>query len=595
MSRKLVLLAALIILLVGTLGFPSDFQRVEASGTTYIRADGSIDGPANITTVDKVTYTFNESNCDTIVVERDNIIIDGAGYTLQGTGVYLSNGIVLSGRTNVTIMNTQIKNFHSGLYLNSSSNNVITGNNMTANSEEGIRLEFSSNNSMTGNNLANNGVGIYLYESSSNNTISENTITANNWYGIVVTWSSNNSITGNNVANNPFGITLYESSDNIVCGNTFDHDGLVVRFSCRNLVEDNTVNGKPLVYLEDVQNYTVGDAGQLILVKCKHITAEDLNLSNTDVGLELSSASNCSITGNNVANNLAGIILYERSSNNSIAINDIRNNEYGMYLLGSSNNNSVVGNNVTANNSDGIYLECSSNNIISGNRMANNEYGFRLSESSDNTFCHNNLIGNTHQVYSYESASIWDDGYPFGGNYWSDYTGKDEYKGPDQNITGPDGIGDTAYVMVGNKDENNTDHYPLMGLFHSFNTSLGHVNVISNSTIDDFKYFEMNRTIRMYVSNMTVSQTFGFCRVCIPHTLMDVSNVSVIIDDGAVEVLHFNDRIYDSGTHRWIYFAYQHSPLEIVIVQEFPSLIILPLFMIATLLAVTLYRRKHSV
>ena len=52
----------------------------------YIRADGSIDpGTAPISSVDNITYTlkdniFNQST----VVERDNIVVDGAGYTVQG-------------------------------------------------------------------------------------------------------------------------------------------------------------------------------------------------------------------------------------------------------------------------------------------------------------------------------------------------------------------------------------------------------------------------------------------------------------------------------------------------------------------------------
>jgi hypothetical protein len=61
-------------------------------------------------------------------------------------------------------------------------------------------------------------------------------------------------------------------------------------------------------------------------------------------------------------------------------------------------------------------------------------------------------------VYSYNSINVWDDGYPSGGNYWSDYDATDFYSGPYQNETGRDGIGDTAYVI----DENNQDNYPLV-------------------------------------------------------------------------------------------------------------------------------------
>jgi len=49
----------------------------------------------------------------------------------------------------------------------------------------------------------------------------------------------------------------------------------------------------------------------------------------------------------------------------------------------------------------------------------------------------------------------WDNGYPSGGNYWSDYAGIDLYHGPDQYLPGCDGIGDTP------KDG---DHYPFVNL-----------------------------------------------------------------------------------------------------------------------------------
>jgi hypothetical protein len=62
------------------------------------------------------------------------------------------------------------------------------------------------------------------------------------------------------------------------------------------------------------------------------------------------------------------------------------------------------------------------------------------------------------QADSHGSVNVWDDGFPSGGNYWSDYAGIDLYSGPYQNETGSDGIGDTPYVI----DENNIDHYPLM-------------------------------------------------------------------------------------------------------------------------------------
>lgn len=55
------------------------------------------------------------------------------------------------------------------------------------------------------------------------------------------------------------------------------------------------------------------------------------------------------------------------------------------------------------------------------------------------------------------SKNIWNDEYPSGGNYWSDYLGKDERKGLNQGQLGDDGIGDTPYFI----DTGNVDYYPI--------------------------------------------------------------------------------------------------------------------------------------
>jgi uncharacterized repeat protein (TIGR02543 family) len=153
----------------------------------------------------------------------------------------------------------------------------------------------------------------------------------------------------------------------------------------------------------------------------------------------------------------------------------------GIYLSASSNNNTLSGNNVTANNNFGIWLESSSNNVLSGNNFANDVYGMGLSSSdnntlsdnnvtanghdgiylsssSGNTFFHNRFVNNAEQVSSDGSPNTWDDGYPSGGNYWSNYAGTDLYDGPLQNLPGSDGMGDTPYTI----DGNNRDNYPWM-------------------------------------------------------------------------------------------------------------------------------------
>lgn len=75
--------------MLGTVALAFSIQSARAEGgTIYIRADGSIDPPtAPISTIDNVTYTLTSNINDSIVIERDNIVCDGAGQTVQGTNV----------------------------------------------------------------------------------------------------------------------------------------------------------------------------------------------------------------------------------------------------------------------------------------------------------------------------------------------------------------------------------------------------------------------------------------------------------------------------------------------------------------------------
>jgi len=130
----------LTLLILSVFTFAFNVQPVKASGTIYIRANGSIDPlGAPISTIDNVTYTFTGNINDSIVIERSNITINGNGYTLQGSGSGTGFYWFVS---NVTIKNTNIKNFSYGVYIRSSSFNTVSGNTIT-NNGHGVHLYLS--------------------------------------------------------------------------------------------------------------------------------------------------------------------------------------------------------------------------------------------------------------------------------------------------------------------------------------------------------------------------------------------------------------------------------------------------------------------
>lgn len=115
------------------------------------------------------------------------------------------------------------------------------------------------------------------------------------------------------------------------------------------------------------------------------------------------------------------------------------------------------------------------------------------------------------------------------------------------------------------------------------------VTVRSNSTTSNFKF---NQTKAEVSFNVTGEPgTVGYCNVTIPNNLL-WGSFTVYVDGTEV---HYTETTND--THTFLYFTYEHSTKKIHIqateaIPEFPTPLIIPLFMIATLIAVILYRRK---
>ncbi len=279
MIRQLGLLTVLIVVLLGPSSAAFKVHPVRASGTIYIRADGTVEGTDKIEH-DREFYTFIDNIYGEIVVERNNIIVDGGGYALQGTD-YPSEGINLNSVSNVTITNCNIRGFWIGIHLNSTSHSTLCGNDMESNSFP-IWLSYASENNIFGNNIKGNENGIWAAHSSQN-VISENNITANKLgLGIGFANSPNNTISGNNIKGNYEGIYLDRSSNNRICGN-------------------NIVGNDPL-------------------------------------GIWHYSSSNNTIIANNIKSNYKGLYLWH-SGDNLIFGNDIATNSlYGVYLDDSHNN-----------------------------------------------------------------------------------------------------------------------------------------------------------------------------------------------------------------------------------------------------------------
>jgi len=189
---------------------------VEASGTIYIRADGSIEGTDKIQR-DGNVYTFTDNIYQPLVVEKENIIIDGAGHTIEGPHNGLAQspegGILVDRRGYVTIQDIAIQNFLYGICINTSFEIDVINSNITNNCR-GVIIEHSSEAMIRESQITNNlDVGIYVLESSDAHMV-DNIIENNTNAGVSFFFSlgNSNSITSSEIRDNGIGIQITMNS-----------------------------------------------------------------------------------------------------------------------------------------------------------------------------------------------------------------------------------------------------------------------------------------------------------------------------------------------------------------------------------------------
>ncbi|TSA56291.1 hypothetical protein D4R42_03845 [bacterium] len=333
--NKFVLKFILALIICSMLVAIPNIETVTASETLYIRADGSVEGTDKIQRQGNV-YTFTGNINGPLRVERDNIVLDGEDYTLQGSG-YLT-GISLLARNNVTVRNVVIQGFLCGIDLFDSKHCALSRNNVTSNKQYGINIWESKYNSIVGN-IVRNG--------------------------------------------SHYGISLaFESSDNVLKNNSMIDNKYNFDVECDSLefVNDvdasNTVDGKPIYYWVNERDKTVpSDAGYVALINCINITVENFVFSKNAQGILLFYTTNSIITENTITSYDNGIQL-SFSSNNNISGNIITSERAGISLQDSSYN--TINKNSLTHNVVGIKLDRSSNNVLRDNRMEDNEWNFKV-------------------------------------------------------------------------------------------------------------------------------------------------------------------------------------------------------------------------
>ena len=417
---------------------------------------------------------YNSSYC----TMRLNLLVNNtdSGLSLEHSG----NNSITKNRFHL--------NMRFGIFLHGSFYNIISNNNVTGNALSGISAQsLSRNNTYCSNYVSGNGYGLEIRSSPGNN-VSSNTFLSNYFEAVVIYSSHWNKISNNTLTDsNPSAFLLSQCQFNVLSENVITHSTVAIQVqkSSQNVLIKNRVSENRVgIFLDSCSD--------------NNVTAGIIT-DNLFEGIKLYYSDTNKIYGNNITGNQFGIRFYY-SSTNIFRNNRLVDNKYGFggegfdtynfrndvdtsnvvngkpiyYWVDKSNltvpsnasyvalincENIVVENLSLCQNLQGIVLVRSSSVRISCNNIGYNLWGVYLIWSQYNSIYRNNFVNNTTPARVDDSYyyNDWDNGYPSGGNYWSNYLGEDIKRGDAQTLPGSDGFVDTRYTIL----SQNVDRYPL--------------------------------------------------------------------------------------------------------------------------------------
>jgi len=169
------------------------------------------------------------------------------------------------------------------------------------------------------------------------------------------------------------------------------------RWFTTHLIEDNLVNGRPLIYLVDSTGGTVPEAaGQVIVAGCSDIMISGLEISRASIGVQIAHSravrvTNCKLT----KNSLFGLyIVYS----NGCRVSGVQafDNNHGIDLRASAG--AVVSGCALVANEQGVFLSYTEDRLLSSCEVSENGVGVFSGGSTGDMFFCNRIVGNRHGV-----------------------------------------------------------------------------------------------------------------------------------------------------------------------------------------------------
>lgn len=338
----------------------------------------------------------------------------------------------------------------------------------------------------------------------------------------------------------PINLIGENSAGTIINGTTSD---VVVDVSADNVtIQHFTIATSPWIY--NLCIYLKG---------CHHTSIINDEISSEGYSIRLVSSDENTLSGNVFGGGYRWDDITLFDSNDNVIVGNMQADLADVAVdLGASHRNLVVSNMFDMNFACAVIISGSHNNTFIDNTIVGFS-SFSVSDSNGTRIYHNNINAGGWGDASVSNSfnTLWDHGYPSGGNYWERFDGPDEFCGKNQDSIGSDGIIDSPRPIP----SDDRDNYP----FKEPDGWLNHpISVETNVTITD-------KTVTAKATRFVASGKIGdlgYVNVTMPVGF-NVTEIKVLIDDQPVQQPF--PTITTNGTHYFVYFEFTLSIHQISI------------------------------
>jgi parallel beta-helix repeat protein len=289
--------------------------------------------------------------------------------------------LIVANCTDVRVANVTITDTSDAIQMFYASNVAVSNTTISAH-HFGAAVFFSADIALTGMNIHDTGWGAYVGASDAVSFINS-TFTSTSEAGLYFGGTGNGTIEGNE----------FVSSGAMLGLTPEQHDTLSI--------QDNTVNGKPLLYYKDCNDVDIDGipVGQLIMVDCDDVRVANVDASDTTLGISIARASGVIVSDSVVTHGTRGGMVITNSDDILLSGNTVAScGQNGMYVSAATDV-VISGNQVVGSYYDGLRAGSMDRVIIAGNDFSYNGWNGVYTNNptnvtiTGNVLSHNNKSG----------------------------------------------------------------------------------------------------------------------------------------------------------------------------------------------------------